>query len=313
MLCHRISMSHKILQGTGKYKGLQWVVDTAAKKLERVVGDLEIASEEMPREIVNKLDCCHEIRVICASAVAAIDFMLSGVKCNQNEPKDPPVFCIQFEEVSPISTVIILKYENEQFEDFLGCRLWHRKSTLTDYPEKPTYMVLQQRKRFLLSNLDPSTEYFCKVSIFSITGEVDAWEANWKTRALGGISNNDECPLKNVPVEVEHCVTTASVPPTATSKSHGNLEVPSLVLKKQWTKKDCDYCMEVIRSLENEGHIEKDFKVKFLSWFSLRATMQEKRVVCTFVDILIDDLPSLAGQLVDTFMDLISNEKNPVS
>ncbi|XP_042515202.1 VIN3-like protein 2 [Macadamia integrifolia] len=288
---HRISLSQKILQGIEKYKGLQLVVDAAVKNLKGVGGDLEKASEEMARGIADKLDHIHVIQSICASAVAAIDFMLSGVNYNHNELKDPPVFCIQFEEVSPTSTVIILKYEIGKFENFLGCRLWHRKSTLADYPKNPTYMELQPRKRFLLSNLDPSTEYFCKVSIFSITGEVNAWEANWKTRPLWGISNDDECP------------------PTAPHKSDGNLEISSLVPKKQWTKKDYDYCIEVIRLLENKGYIEKDFKVKFLSWFSQRATMQEKRVVYTFVDVLINDLPSLADQLVDTFMDLISTEK----
>ncbi|KAJ4980187.1 hypothetical protein NE237_010967 [Protea cynaroides] len=221
---HRIFLSQKILQGTEKYKGLRWVIDTAAEKVERVVGELDRVSEERASAIVDR----HilGIKMSCASAVAAIDFILSGDNCNHNELKNPPECYIQFEKYSSTETVITLQYKKEHFEDFLGCRLWHRKSTLADYPENPTYMVLYPLKRFVLSNLDPSTEYFCKVSIFSTIGEV--------------------------------------------------------------------------------GHKQK-------SWFSLKATMEEKRVVCAFVDCLNEDPPSLASQLLDTFTNLISNGKKPAS
>ncbi|CAN6448172.1 unnamed protein product [Victoria cruziana] len=64
---------------------------------------------------------------------------------------------------------------------------------------------------------------------------------------------------------------------------------------------DYEYCVKVIRRLECEGHVEKNFRVKFLTWFSLRATPQERRIVSVFVDTLIDDPSGLAGQLVDTF------------
>ncbi|KAJ4960782.1 hypothetical protein NE237_020692 [Protea cynaroides] len=183
--------------------------------------------------------------MLCASIVAAIDFMLLGVNCNHNELNDPLECCIQFEKYSLTAIVITLQYKKEQFEDFLGCRLWHRKSTLADYLENPTYM------------------YFCKVAIFSITGEAGTWEANRKTQALEDISNNHG-------KLIVHCVNTASVPPVAPCKPDGDLEIPSLIPKKHLTQKDYDYCVDVIRSLNNEGHIEKDFKVTFFSWFSLR-------------------------------------------
>ncbi|XP_057807342.1 VIN3-like protein 1 isoform X2 [Salvia miltiorrhiza] len=67
-----------------------------------------------------------------------------------------------------------------------------------------------------------------------------------------------------------------------------------------------EYCVKIIRWLECEGHIKKDFRLKLLTWFSLRSTEQERRVLNTFIQTLIDDPSSLAGQLVDSFSDISS-------
>lgn len=74
---------------------------------------------------------------------------------------------------------------------------------------------------------------------------------------------------------------------------------------------DYEYCVKTIRRLECEGHIETSFRVKFLTWFSLRASPQERRVVSVFVDAMADDPPSLAGQLVDTFSEGIRRKPPP--
>lgn len=66
-----------------------------------------------------------------------------------------------------------------------------------------------------------------------------------------------------------------------------------------------EFCVKIIRQLEQEGHIEQDFRMKFLTWFSLRSTKQERRVVYTFIQTLIDDPRSLAAQLVDSFSYII--------
>lgn len=70
-----------------------------------------------------------------------------------------------------------------------------------------------------------------------------------------------------------------------------------------------EYCVKIIRWLECEGHINQDFRLKLLTWFSLRSTDQERRVVNTFIQTLIDDPSSLAGQLVDSFSDIISSKR----
>ncbi|XP_065851329.1 VIN3-like protein 2 [Euphorbia lathyris] len=73
--------------------------------------------------------------------------------------------------------------------------------------------------------------------------------------------------------------------------------------------RDFEYYVKIIRWLECDGHIEKNFRQKFLTWYSLRATPQEMRVVKAFVDTFIQDPASLAEQLVDTFSDSVSSRK----
>ncbi|KAM0912549.1 hypothetical protein ACQ4PT_012713 [Festuca glaucescens] len=73
------------------------------------------------------------------------------------------------------------------------------------------------------------------------------------------------------------------------------------------------FCVKVIRWLEYEGHIEANFRVKFLTWLSLRATRREKKIVSVFVDTFIDDPASLAGQLSDTFSEAIYSKRMPMA
>jgi hypothetical protein len=72
------------------------------------------------------------------------------------------------------------------------------------------------------------------------------------------------------------------------------------------------FCVKVVRWLECEGHVEANFRVKFLTWLSLRATQREKKIVSVFVDTLIDDPASLAGQLRDTFSEAIYSNRPPL-
>ncbi|KAJ3669651.1 hypothetical protein LUZ60_011601 [Juncus effusus] len=74
---------------------------------------------------------------------------------------------------------------------------------------------------------------------------------------------------------------------------------------------DYEYCVKVVRWLECSGYIDKVFRMRFLTWFSLGSGEEERRVVLTFIRTLIDDPISLGGQLEDSFMDVVSC-KRPV-
>jgi hypothetical protein len=257
---------------------------------------------------------------------------------------------IKFEDLTPTSVILVLEYEDNLLKSFLGCRLWHRESVMKDYPEQPTFIVLRPEKRFKIAHLHPSTEYFCKVSLFSSTGELGILEAKWVTPASSGSfltasehgkaehtiiaqnhpqvestkSSNTKLtpPAKLKPfinVNKSKNERFCSLPPfieavsPPTPHKYGGMRVvPDMGCKKRQEGRDYEHSVQVVKLLEHEGHIDEDFRVKFLTWFSLKATKQERRVVNVFVDALLDDPPSLAGQLMHAFMDKISCEQKPV-
>lgn len=256
---------------------------------------------------------------------------------------------IQFEEYSATSVIIVLEYKDHLIKDFAGCRLWHRKSNMKDYPEHPTFIVLKPEKRFSLTDLDPSTEYICKVSLFKSTGIFGDWEAKWITPALSGnfvaklkeYRKEENATITQIHPQVESissCNTTLAVkrppslakikknkddglPPLLITKPFspstpciydGMRKVPGLGCERRTEESDYEYSVRVVKLLEQEGHINEYFRVKFLTWFSLKATRQERRVVSVFIDALIDDPPILAEQLVHTFKDELSCEQKPV-
>ncbi|XP_076910469.1 VIN3-like protein 2 [Bidens hawaiensis] len=79
--------------------------------------------------------------------------------------------------------------------------------------------------------------------------------------------------------------------------------------KRSSDDRDFGYYMKVIRWLECKQHIDADFRQKFLTWYSLRASPEEVRVVKVFVDTLMEDPALLAEQLVDTFSEVITSKK----
>ncbi|KAG2310784.1 hypothetical protein Bca52824_022341 [Brassica carinata] len=77
--------------------------------------------------------------------------------------------------------------------------------------------------------------------------------------------------------------------------------------------KDLGHIVKTIRCLEQEGHIDKSFRESFLTWYSLRATHREARVVKLFVETFMDDLSSLGQQLVHTFSECILRKRSSTS
>lgn len=69
---------------------------------------------------------------------------------------------------------------------------------------------------------------------------------------------------------------------------------------------DLQEVVKVVRKLEIEGHISGNFRLKFLTWYGLHCTAKEHGVVHTFIRALNDDLSCLAGQLIDSFSDIIN-------
>ncbi|CAN4122394.1 unnamed protein product [Withania somnifera] len=360
VLCLRISLSHKILDKTEKYKGLLKVVELAAEMLKNEVGPLAQASEKMDRRIVNRLSCGTAVQKLCGSALEAFDSMFQNQYSNHMKKEETPMSCrIHFEEQSPSKVTIVFEYDDRMLKELMGFKLWYRKSTANKYPDEATFISLSPVKRFKLDGLDPSTQYFCKVSFFSKAATLTVQEGKWVTPAVLTTyrSGSDEAqrenanattdstlihaesmsstdnklttyhakpcslndiesktnaspisPLPKMHIPLASPLSSAPTPPATPCQTDGSKEV-QLSGIGQVKESDYEYTVGIIKKLEHEGLIETDFRVKFLTWFSLKATTQERKVVRVFVDTFIDDHSSLAGQLMDTFMDEICMEQ----
>lgn len=311
ILCERLILSHKILSDTEKYEELHSIINEAVKKLKKEIGPLDKVSTVMARGIVNRLACGAEVQKLCALALETLDSMLSSsFNCMvaNSYPKLPGLhsFKIQFQEVSPTSVVISLQSKDECFEEaIIDCRIWHRSSKFQDYPEDPTFIVRRPETKFKLSGLSPCTEYYIKASPFSSTKELGKWEAKCLTskymkKEQEVHSDSQRGSTNTSDVHDAPKRTTDSTPQTQTPTKPNH---PNKNDKRETEERQYEHCVKVIRWLEREGHMERDFRVGFLTWFSLKANSQERRVVSAFVDVLIDEPDSLVAQLVDAFTD----------
>ncbi|KAK9101699.1 hypothetical protein Sjap_018953 [Stephania japonica] len=89
------------------------------------------------------------------------------------------------------------------------------------------------------------------------------------------------------------------------SGAHGVECMANVSFEREYT-----YCVKMIRWLECEGYVVKNFRVKFLTWYSLRASPEERRIVKVFIDTLVDDPLSLSGQLVDAFSERVFSKRS---
>lgn len=77
ILCYRVSLSQKLLQGTEKHVELYKIVDEAVKKLEPEVGPLTGSPLKIGRGIVNRLSSGPEVQRLCGVALESLDSILS--------------------------------------------------------------------------------------------------------------------------------------------------------------------------------------------------------------------------------------------
>ncbi|KAE8655908.1 Vernalization5/VIN3-like, putative isoform 2 [Hibiscus syriacus] len=135
ILCYRVSLEHKILNSTEKYRKLLEIVDDAIKKPEPEVGPLTGVPVKRGRGIVNKLSSRPEFQKLYSSAVEFLDKMLfdtiSHFSPNNLIPGSScsisPVI-VRFKEVSPTSVTVIMDSEEPLRSSIIAYKLWHRKT-----------------------------------------------------------------------------------------------------------------------------------------------------------------------------------------
>lgn len=187
ILCYRVSLSQKLLNGTEKYRKLYEIMDEAVKKLEAEVGPLTGLPVKMGRGIVNRLSSGPEVQKLCFLAVESLDCMLSNkilhplpVPMIQDSILIAPNI-VRFVDVHATSLTLILGSEDPSPEDIVGHTLWHRKAHDMDYPAEPTCQLVAPNTRFVFTGLTPATEYSFKVVSRNGTRELGMCEVRFST------------------------------------------------------------------------------------------------------------------------------------
>ncbi|KAK8543598.1 hypothetical protein V6N13_076401 [Hibiscus sabdariffa] len=198
ILCYRVSLGQKLLNGTQKYLKLSEIVDEAVKKLEAEVGPLTGVPVKMGRGIVNRLSSGPEVQRLCSSAVELLDKMIFDTISNSSpdlslpgsSSKLPAIVC--FEDVRSTSLTVTVGSE-ETPDDVIGYTLWHRKVQDRDYPIKSTCTLFVPNRRYVVTGLTPATEYYFKIVFFNGTREYGPWEVPILTACSG--NEVPSCPV----------------------------------------------------------------------------------------------------------------------
>ncbi|CAI0474740.1 unnamed protein product [Linum tenue] len=378
ILCYRLSVSQKLLNGTVKYQELLEIVDEAIKQLESEVGPITGLPVKMGRGIVNRLSVGSSVQKQCASVLELLDnFLTSFVSPPLQDPAaqaaaagsssmSSPI-TVQFEDATSTSITLVLSSEYSPTEPIVGYTLWHRKALAANYPAEPTCRLSVPNTTYILADLDPATEYWFKVTSFNNREEhLGTSEVHFSTcgaedeeaeeispsggeRSQSPVVTNcsslsdpssdlgkldadhstEECQIDDTAVATDTDVASLPITPCklemakdiagrknprskdAADESQDGTHFPFQLDERSNgnPEKEFEFCVKVIRWLECEGHIEKNFRQKFLTWYSLRASAEEMRVVKAFVDTLIEDPSALAEQLVDTFSECVSSKR----
>ncbi|GJN00023.1 hypothetical protein PR202_ga17171 [Eleusine coracana subsp. coracana] len=314
-----IFLSHKILISTEKYLVLHAIVDTAIKKLEAEVGPITGIPDDVGYEIVGRLPVGVEVRKLCTCALETLQSMFSSAltadlktqrSCIANCDEPMSKSHEEREILWPGAQSALTSGTSKNSGDKDGL------SEPNSPAEAPLHM---DSSNLILNNVE---------NLQNLNADVDQLEnESGAQTALACRQQNHGSLVPIAENEINGASATCFNPqadchifetgPSKPETEPGNSSNKSPCVKLSVIgNKDAlsgassyEYCIKVIRQLECKGHIEAMFRMKFLTWFSLRATPHERRTVGAFVDSLIDDPVSLASQLADTFSDAIYSRK----
>ncbi|CAH9066566.1 unnamed protein product [Cuscuta europaea] len=380
ILCFRLHLSYRLLDGTSRFQELHDIVKEAKERLEKEVGPVNGISSMMARGIVSRLSVSGAVQSLCSLAITKADVWLAKKHTAVPNYKGCllPIACkILFEEVTLSSVVIVLLDPLAASSvEVRGYKIWYCRAGLETYLNEPNCVIPKSQTSILISNLQPSTEYTFRIVSYTASGDLGHTEANCFTKCVAQDHNNPSGQLDlNVALipdlneELSQLITTVSsrdeptvdlVEDAISKDNDGNCiaqphdwahtqngdvttvdsqlvggsrkrtasttceaqdsdsglvssESPVQVLPSNNNSglldENFEHCVKTVRWLECEGHIKNEFRLKFLSWFSLRSTERERRVVNTYIKTLIDDPSSLAGQLVHSFSEIISSKR----
>ncbi|KAJ0962669.1 hypothetical protein J5N97_027791 [Dioscorea zingiberensis] len=240
VLCYRIFLSYRLLEGTSQFKELHEFVEDAKAKLETEVGPVHGVSAKMARGIVSRLSVAFEVQKLCSLAIEKVDEWLCSASQSDPKLKDSlPAACkFQFEEITSSSLVIVLKETSSASDSVKGYKLWYCNSRELPYSNDPAVFQRIQR-RILISNLQPCTEYAFRIISFTDNGDLGHSEAKCFTKSVEIIQKNAE---QN---GAEGCSSSAKKGSKAPTIGSSGFKVRNLgkILRQAWAQEEgcCDW------------------------------------------------------------------------
>lgn len=84
VLCYRIYLSYRLLDGTLRFKELHEMVKDAKAKLETEVGPVNGVSAKMARGIVSRLSVAGDMQKLCSLAIDKADEWLATISSGKS-------------------------------------------------------------------------------------------------------------------------------------------------------------------------------------------------------------------------------------
>lgn len=186
VLCYRISLCYRLLDGTSRFKELHKVVSDAKAKLETEVGPISGDSAKMARGIVSRLSVAADVQNLCSLAIEKVDARLNSISTanfNHRENSLGAAFIFLFEEVTASSLVLVLDEPDASPSDAVkGYMLWYCPSREEPSSKEPMRIFPRTQKRVLISNLQPGIEYLFRIIPYTDSGSLGHFEAKCFTR-----------------------------------------------------------------------------------------------------------------------------------
>lgn len=201
LLCYRIFLSYRLLDGTSKFKELHEIIKEAKSKLETEVGPINGVSAKMARGIVSRLSVAGDVQTLCSIAIEKADEWLairSSSTVDDKEGSLPAACRFLFEEVTSASVVIVLiELSTASSYDVKGYKLWYCRTREETYTKEPVCVFPRAQRRVLISNLLPCTQYSFRIVSYTENGDLGHSEAKCFTKSRELIHKNSISATEN--------------------------------------------------------------------------------------------------------------------
>lgn len=239
ILCYRISLSHRILNGTLQFKELHSIVEDAKAKLEAEVGPVNGVSARMARGLVSRLPVASDVQKLCCLGIEKAEEWLNSSCCPDTKQKDSlPAACrFQFEEITSSSLLIVLKEPSSLVPcSVKGYKIWYCKNREQVYQKEPVIIPKAQR-RILVSNLQPCMEYAFRIISFTEEGDLGHSEAKCFTKSVEIIHKESE------QAGTEGCSSSGKRGPKTPNIASSGFKVRNLgkILRQAWAQEEGCY------------------------------------------------------------------------